>query len=410
MFLLSMENMYQELKLFFFVYSFVIILLGDKMRIGLFIDTFYPMIDGVVTVVDNYARILSKKCEVIVFAPDTGKYDDSKLPYKVVRCKSIKVPKMDYSLPLPKIDRKFIKELENYNLDIIHIHSPATIGRLGVEYAKKHKKVLVGTIHSQFYKDFYRATKNKILSNELTKYTMNLFSKCDICYTVNEGMRDVVINDYHFKKKLLLARNATTMLPIEEDYSLDKKYNIKKDEFVFLFVGRINKLKNIFLIVDALSYIKDKIKFKMLFVGNGQDEKELVKEIKRLDLTDRVIMCGRVVDREMLAKYYKRSDLFLFPSLYDASSVVQVEAASQSTPALFLKGSATSANIKNNHNGYLSDNDYRKYGERILEIVNDKEKLSEVSNNCFKELYITWDMEVEKVYREYLKLLKENDK
>ena len=140
--------MYQELKLFFFVYYFGIIFIGDKMRIGLFIDTFYPMIDGVITVVDNYARILSKKCDVIVFAPNTGKYDDSKLPYKVVRCKSIKVPKLDYSLPLPKVDRKFIKELEEYNLDIVHIHSPATIGMLGVEYARKKNIPLFGTIHS----------------------------------------------------------------------------------------------------------------------------------------------------------------------------------------------------------------------------------------------------------------------
>ena len=379
------------------------------MRIGLFIDTFYPMIDGVVTVVDNYARILNsyKDTEVIVFAPNTGEFDDNKLPYKVVRCKSIKVFKMDYSLPLPKIDRKFIKELDEYDLDIIHIHSPATIGKIGVEYAKKHNKILIGTIHSQFYKDFYRATKNKTLSSKLTKYTMNLFSKCDICYTVNEGMKDIVVNEYKFNNELLIMRNATTMVPILKDDSLDKLYNIKKDEFVFLFVGRINKLKNIFLIVDVLNYIKDKLNFKMLFVGTGQDEKELIKEIERLSLNDKVIMCGKVTDRELLSKYYARSDLFLFPSLYDASSVVQVEAASQKTPTLFIKGSATSANIIDNHNGYLSENDYMKYGNRILEIVKDKNKLKEVSENAFKELYITWDMEVKKVYDKYLELLKE---
>ena len=43
------------------------------MKIGLFIDTFYPMVDGVVKVVDNYARELSKTDEVIVFCPRTDK-------------------------------------------------------------------------------------------------------------------------------------------------------------------------------------------------------------------------------------------------------------------------------------------------------------------------------------------------
>ena len=379
------------------------------MRIGLFIDTFYPMIDGVVTVVDNYARILSKKCDVIVFAPDTGRYDDSKLPYKVVRCKSIKVPKLDYSLPLPKVDLKFLKELDKYDLDIIHIHSPATIGRLGVEYAKKHNIPLFGTIHSQFYKDFYRATKNKLLSNKLTRYTMRLFEKCDKCYTVNEGMRDVVLNDYKFKKDLFLARNATDWEIVNDiDKSKEKikrLYNIG-NENIFLFVGRINKLKNIFLIVDALNYIKDKVDFKMLFVGDGQDKLELKKKIKEYHLEDKVILCGKCSDRELLKDYYASSDLFLFPSLYDASSVVQVEAASQMCPGVFIKGSATSSSIIDNHNGYLSDNDYKTYGEKIIEIISNKKRLDKVRKNVYKEIYCTWDNEVEKVYKDYIKLCK----
>lgn len=377
------------------------------MKIGLFIDTFYPMIDGVVTVVDNYARILSKKCEVIVFAPDTGIYDDSKLPYKVVRCKSIKLPKLDYSLPLPKIDLRFLKSLNKYNLDIIHIHSPFTIGRIGVEYAKRHKIPLFGTIHSQFYKDYYRATRNKIVSKELTRNTMNLFSRCDICYTVNEGMKDVVINEYGFKKDLKLARNATDWKLVDDiDKSKERikdLYNIK-DEYILLFVGRINKLKNVFLILEALNYIRDKINFKMLFVGDGQDKKELSLKIKEYGLSDRVILCGKCSDRDLLRDYYASSDLFLFPSLYDASSVVQVEAASQMCPGLFIEGSATSSNIIDNHNGFLSKNDYKEYGKRIIEIIKNKDYIS-VKDNVYKEIYCTWESEVEKVYKQYLEII-----
>ena len=38
-----------------------------------------------------------------------------------------------------------------------------------------------------------------------------------------------------------------------------------------------------------------------------------------------------VKDRELLASIYARADLFLFPSLYDASSIVQIEEALQKT-------------------------------------------------------------------------------
>lgn len=113
--------------------------MNQRLKVGLFIDTFYPMIDGVVQVVDNYARRLSKDCDVTVFAP-TGrkKFDDSTLPYRVVRCtKKIKLFFLDYDLPLPKSDKKFLNELENSTLDIVHIHSPFSMGGGGSSICEK---------------------------------------------------------------------------------------------------------------------------------------------------------------------------------------------------------------------------------------------------------------------------------
>jgi hypothetical protein len=58
------------------------------MKVGLFIDTWYPMVDGVIKVVDNYARRLVNYCDVVVFCPkarNSNKKEDVKLPYKVVR-------------------------------------------------------------------------------------------------------------------------------------------------------------------------------------------------------------------------------------------------------------------------------------------------------------------------------------
>ena len=106
---------------------------NKKLTIGIFNDSFYPMIDGVVSVVNNYAKRLSKYANVIVFVPSyfNKEFDDSIFSYKVVRCYSIKVPFLDYSLPIPKLDRKFKKLLNKYKLDIVHIHSPFTLGIAG---------------------------------------------------------------------------------------------------------------------------------------------------------------------------------------------------------------------------------------------------------------------------------------
>ena len=386
-----------------------------KITIGIFNDSFFPMSDGVVMVVDNYARRLAEIANVVVFVPRyIGKdYDDSKLPYKVVRCLSLDVPFLDYTLPTPKIDHYFLKSLEEYNLDIVHIHSPFTLGITGVKYAKKHKIPCIATMHSQFKRDIKRAVLSDKLADKLINKLIKVFNKCDECWAVNKEVARIFFEEYHYKKMPRIINNATEMLPVENekqarDY-INKLYNIDDKDKVFLFVGRINILKNILFIVDSLKILKDSspdYTFKMLFVGSGQDEGELKKHINRLNMNDNIILCGKVTDRNILAYYYARADLFLFPSLYDASSIVQIEAASQKTPTVFLKESATSATVTNMVNGILSENDPRKYAEIIDEVINDSKLYKKISDNAFNDLYKNWNDVIKDVFDLYLSKIK----
>ena len=215
-----------------------------KLTIGLFNDSFFPMMDGVVMVVDNYARNLSKYANVIVFAPEYkgNKYDDSKLPYKVVRCKSMNVFFLDYSLPLPKSDKKFMRELNNSNLDIVHIHSPFTVGRIGLEYAKKNNIPCVATMHSQFKKDFKRIVKIDFLANLLNKSLINVFNKCDECFAVNSEVARIFYEEYKYKTLPKVMNNATEFEPVKDRKKaadlINKKYNLTKDDKVFLFYAQ----------------------------------------------------------------------------------------------------------------------------------------------------------------------------
>ncbi len=387
----------------------------NKITIGLFIDTFFPMIDGVTMVVDNYAKRLTKYANVIVFAPEYPKaqYDDSKFLYKVVRCKSVKMPIIDYSLPMPKIDKKFMHELNNTKLDIVHIHSPFTIGKIGVEYAKKNNVPAIATMHSQYKKDFLRAVKFEPLANLLTKVIIRQYNKCDECWAVNSEIAKIYYEEYKYKKLPKVMGNATDMKLVENMEQakklINEKYNISPDEKVFLFVGRINNLKNVFLIANSLKILKEKYnpKFKMLFVGSGQDEDELKSIIDKNKMNQDIIMCGKISDRELLANIYARADLFLFPSLYDASSIVQIEAASQKTPTLFVEGAATTATITENVNGFISQNNEEDFAEKINEIINNKALYDSVCENVYKDIYINWDSQVSKVFDSYMEIISE---
>lgn len=389
-----------------------------KLTIGIFTDAFFPMTDGVIMVVDNYAKRLAEYANVIVFAPKylNNDFDDSIFNYKVVRSFSVKVPLIDYSLPIPKMDPKFQKELKKYQLDLVHIHSPFTIGEAGVQYAKKNNIPVVGTMHSQFKQDFLRAVKSEKLADLLTKKIIRVFNKCDECFTVNEEIARIFHEEYGYKKKPIIIHNATDMTKLDDNAKIipkiEQKYHLNKNDKVFLFVGRINKLKNIFFIADVLQKLKEiklDFKFKMLFVGCGQDEKEFQKYIDKLRLNKEVIFCGKILNREILAGVYKRADLFLFPSFYDTNSLVQLEASSQELPTLFVKGSGTSAMVSDNINGYIEEFDVLKYAKRIVNIFNDSKLYDKVSKNAYKDLYVNWNDVCKDLYQNYLKIIEKKN-
>lgn len=386
----------------------------NKLNVGLFIDTFYPMVDGVIQVVDQYATRLNKFCNVTVFttAPRKGKVDDKEHPYKVVKCKVMAVPGQDYDLALVGRDKEYKKALEESNLDIVHIHSPFSIGKSGIKYAKKHNIPVIATMHSQFKQDFYKATKMKWLSNIMTSIIMKKFNACDRCFAVNKRIAEIYFEDYKAKVLPAVLSNGTDFMPVADEIEarkiVNEKFGLDDSLPVFLFVGRLTVLKNILFIAESLKLLKDNgQKFKMLYVGTGIDEDKLKNKIKELGLEDDVILTGKIMDRELLKAIYSRAELFLFPSYYDANSLVQIEAASQKTPTVFLEGSATSASVTNEENGFIVPNDTQKFADKIQEIMNDKDLYNKVKENCFKDLYRTWDECVQEAYEIYLKFIEE---
>jgi glycosyltransferase involved in cell wall biosynthesis len=105
--------------------------------------------------------------------------------------------------------------------------------------------------------------------------------------------------------------------------------------------------------------------------------------------------------------HYKIADLFLFPSIYDSSSLVQIEAASQKTPTLFLRDTATSSTVTENVNGFFSEHDPLQYAEKIMEIFKNQKLYLKVKEQCFRDLYVTWSDVTEEVFQRYLSLIEQ---
>lgn len=383
------------------------------MKVGLFLDTFYPMVDGVIKVVDNYATRLAKKGEVVLFCPGVKGYDeaeDKKYPYEIVRCHSLPLGGLDYSLPLGSVDPSFQIPLSRSNVDLVHIHSPFTLGIAGTFYAKIHNVPLIATLHSQYRQDFARQLKLEPAVKMALSTVMMTFNACDECWAVNDAIKALYQKEYGLTAPCKVVQNATDHVPVDDPAAaaarVNERYGLESDEVVFLFVGRINFIKNIDFTVRALKILKDRgHKFKMLFVGQGQDEHKLKELVESLDLQDIVIMAGLVSKREELQDLYSRAKLFLFPSLYDANSLVQIEAACQSTPSVFLKGARTAATVTDGVNAIVCEPTEESFAGRIEEVMNDEALYLRLSTAAHDQLYVDWDDVVDGVYEKYLEIV-----
>lgn len=379
-----------------------------RLKIGIFMDNYYPTIDGVVLVIDNLAKMLSKFNDVTVVVPYTSTIDeDFARPYDVIRIASMQVPFMEYRVGkvTTKLSKDYKKLLEK-DFDVIHIHSPFTIGKLGLKIAKELNIPCIATMHTRFDFEIRKIINSKLVVKEVIKKLIKVYNKADRCIAVNHAMVKV-FKEYGYKYEPVVIYNGTDLLPLKDKEknisTVNKLYDIDKDELVFLFVGRLTDIKNIFFILDSLKLLKeDGIKFKMLYVGTGPDENKLKSEIKRYNMEEDVILTGRLTDRILLSSIYSRADLFLFPSIFDASSLVQIEAAVNETPGLFIEGSVTSDTVINNVSGFTSKLDVVEYKNRIKEIIGNKKLLKKVSINARKMLGKNWKEIADETYKLYI--------
>lgn len=386
--------------------------MDKRLKIGLFIDVFFPMVDGVINTVDNYATILSEQHDVVVVTVKHGKKDEEvQRPYQIIRCnRHLHIPFSDYNLPLPSFDFKFKRALKEFHFDIIHIHSPFTIGSLGVKYAEALNIPVFATFHSQFKQDFMSRSRSKLFTAFMMRSIVKTLNKVDLAFGVNGNIEKVYKNEYGVTCPSIVRHNGTDLVLLEDESVIDnirQEHSLGKEK-IFLFVGRIDKVKNIYFIIDSLKeYKKIDSNFKLFIVGNGPDKKQLKKYIKKHNLTSHVIFTGKITDRTKLSAYYHIADLFLFPSLYDSSSLVQIEAASQKTPTVFLEGAVTIGSIKDNVTGFISKQTPADFSNRIHEIFENTILFEEVRNNVYDSVYVTWRNQVDKTLSNYNQALEQ---
>ncbi len=383
------------------------------MKIFIFNDGFFPLIDGVVRAVDGYARYLHQQgIDVTVVVPFVG--DTSKYPYPVLAIPQFKIPGFFYPLPYG-MKGKRIKSLYRYDGPIVyHTHTPFLLGHLALKLAKKYRIPIVSTFHSKYYDDYLAATKSKMLARILTFFTMRFFKKTDAIWTVSKGtvetMRQygldhrpikIISNGINFKPETITKTEAANFL---NDYQLSAKIPF------ILFVGQLIWQKNVQLILDTYLELEKKgFLFQAVFVGEGRDENNIKDYARKQGIKSKIIFTGKITNQLILGSFYQMANLFFFPSKYDNDPLVIKEAAAYQLPSLVLANTSIAQLIMNQRNGYIHEGDSKSFANRLIEILSDSKNLNTIGEKAKKTLVVTWSETLKDLRANYQDVLSDYD-
>lgn len=382
-----------------------------KLTVGLFNDSFPPIIDGVANAVVNYATVISRDLgKVVVATPKYPKVDEKEYDFEVIRYKSAMMgKKIGYRAGNP-FDPLLIKKLGDKKIDIIHTHCPFISGVLARVVRYYTGAPIVFTYHTKFDIDINKRVKYGTVRKVSIKFILSNINACDEVWVVSNGAGEN-LKSLGYEGEYIVMRNGTDFKPgrasDEAIKSLKKEYDVKNDETIFLFVGRMMWYKGVKLSIDGLKLANaSNSKFKMFFVGDGFDKEEIMNYVKENGLEDKCIFTGAVRDREKLRTFFSMADLFLFPSDYDTNGIVVTEAAACSCPSLLLRGSCAAEGIVNYKNGIIIDKKAKELAKVVLDVMEDREKVKIIGENALKDIYLSWDDAVKTAYKRYEVIVK----
>ncbi len=355
---------------------------GKSLRIGIFTESYRPVINGVVTSIEVYKNELRRNGhQVYIFAPDFPGYDaDDEF---VIRCDSFTIPGYhDYPIAYP-LPGKTLSRVKSIGLDLIHAQTPFSLGHVGFHIADRLGLPKVYTYHTLYaeyahYAPFQRQSARKFLM----ALSRNFCNRANRVLTPSTAIKHI-LEGYGVKRPI-------TVLPtgIDVDFFENlrkgwarKKYGISNDEPVLLFAGRLAKEKNIDFLLRAYKEIATAMPMsRFLIVSGGPDEARLREMSNDLGLSGNVIFCG-YLPREELAKCYVDADVFVFASRTETQGLVLMESLAAGTPVVAVNAMGVADFIKDGYNGILLDENESKFAAAVLALLSNPEKRAQLVAN-----------------------------
>ena len=285
------------------------------------------------------------------------------------------------------------KQLQKDQIELFHGLSneiPLSLKNTGIKS--------VVSIHDLIYRilpDTYSLIDRKL-------YDMKYRNSCinaDKIIAISRNTKKDIVNLYGINPdKIEVIYQACNPLFYEtpdetQEDEIVKKYALPQE--YMLYVGTVEKRKNLKLIINAYNYLPDDLKIPLIVIGDGKKYKEEVqKQIVRQKIGDKIIRLSNLKNNYHLQSIYRKASVFIYPSFYEGFGIPVVEALLSKTPVITSNVSSL-PEAGGPDTLYINPDNAEELAQAIIKVLTDTRQKERMINKGYK--YAMENFSAEKV-------------
>ncbi|EKD56222.1 MAG: glycosyl transferase group 1 [uncultured bacterium] len=347
------------------------------MRIGIFTETYKPVINGVVNSVLGFKQGLEALGhEVFVFCPTYKNYKDESKDKNIIHMNSLPLPgKSGYHFVFSASDE--IKATAK-TMDIIHTQHPFIMGDRAADVAKEFNIPIAFTNHTQYEQySHYIPISKEIVQRSIEWYIKGFSKRVDMIIAPAPGITKV-LKRYSVKTPIEVVANGIDIErfkkipPKSEVDKLKIKYNIKPFDQVLVCTGRIAEEKNLTFLLESFKILqKSKPDTKLILIGGGMQIDYFNNLITKLGLAGSAIITDFVSYNDMPC-YLALADLYVTASKSEVHPLTVLEGMAAGLPMVIVKAPGTGDIVTDGLDGLVTKDNKNDFVQKINKLLNDK--------------------------------------
>ncbi|UCG02041.1 MAG: glycosyltransferase [Candidatus Heimdallarchaeota archaeon] len=372
----------------------------DTLRIAIFSDSWVPNLNGVVISIINEVQSLRKKHEFAIFVPKLKKskpFEMEGIPIYELRSFPFP-PYPGYNIALPGLS--FTKAIRKENFDLIHCHSPFSLGYGAILTARVFYDLpLLNTYHT----DLAEYSGHLIAGFQAERFTawfrrfawtyIRWFYKYSNVVVTPSRTLQQALRTHGVKPPVYALPNMISSVFFKNDHGsheeeifqkqIRDKFGIKPQRRIILYCGRISYEKKLEVMLRAFKQVEKLYPNTfLLVVGDGPHLKMYKNQAEQLNLKNYAFT--GFISHTKLPYIYRMGEFMVTPSDTETQGLTVIEAMSQRLPVIGVARGGVLDYIHEKNGILVPPGDSNLFAQAIIKFLENPELVSDSARIAFE--------------------------